>query len=138
MPRIVSGLLGHLYEIDPEPIEGGRHDCSPGGQCVARFPAGFRRDDPEEHPPATVLPLQRRPARPETWMDKLDQLDAERREAHRHEDVMRIEGRAEGRHKARERISMLLDPGSFNELETFRRHQATGSAWSLVAPTPMA
>ena len=87
---------------------------------------GFLRDDIEEHAPATVLPLQRRPAPPETWMDKLDQLDAERKEAHRHEDVMRIAGRAEGRHKARERISMLLDPGTFNELETFRRHQASG------------
>ena len=59
-------------------------------------------------------------------MDKIDQLDAERKEAHRHEDVMRVVGRAEGRHKARERISLLLDPGSFNELETFRRHQASG------------
>src|SRR6188472_2346971 len=88
--------------------------------------SGFGRDDLAEHEAATVLPLQRRPTRPETWMDKLDQLDAERREAHRHEEVRRLDGRAGGRHKARERITMLLDPGSFNELETFRRHQASG------------
>ena len=34
--------------------------------------------------------------------------------------------RSQGKHTARERLEMLLDPGSFTELEMYRRHQAHG------------
>ncbi|MFE2559576.1 carboxyl transferase domain-containing protein, partial [Streptomyces sp. NPDC059352] len=33
---------------------------------------------------------------------------------------------AKGKLTARERIELLLDPGSFNEVERLRRHRATG------------
>ncbi|MGQ0842198.1 acyl-CoA carboxylase subunit beta [Actinokineospora sp.] len=34
--------------------------------------------------------------------------------------------RAQGKHTARERLALLLDPDSFTEIEMFRRHQARG------------
>ena len=36
---------------------------------------------------------------------------------------------ASGRMTARERIDMLLDKGSFNELDKFVNHRCTNSAW---------
>ncbi|MFF3822024.1 carboxyl transferase domain-containing protein, partial [Streptomyces bluensis] len=41
---------------------------------------------------------------------------------------------AKGKLTARERIELLLDPGSFNEVEQLRRHRATG--FGLEAKKP--
>lgn len=42
---------------------------------------------------------------------------------------------AKGKLTARERIDLLLDEGSFNELEPLRRHQSQASGWRTGART---
>src|ERR1700731_2019286 len=68
----------------------------------------------------------RRPARqkaPETYEEKLAQLN-ELREAAAHSAPEAEEKQhARGKLTARERIEKLLDPGSFQELDTFVRHR---------------
>src|SRR5262249_35820019 len=68
----------------------------------------------------------RRPARqraPETYEEKLAQLN-ELREAALHSAPEAEEKQhARGKYTARERIEKLLDPGSFQELDTFVRHR---------------
>jgi propionyl-CoA carboxylase beta chain len=62
---------------------------------------------------------------PETYDEKLAQLE-EFREAAWHPDPGAEEKRHEkGKYTARERIDKLLDPGSFQELDTFVRHRTT-------------
>jgi len=62
---------------------------------------------------------------PGTYEERLAQLN-ERREAASHSAP---EGEAKqherGKHTARERVEKLLDPGSFQELDTFVRHRTT-------------
>ncbi|MEW2635796.1 acyl-CoA carboxylase subunit beta [Streptomyces sp. NPDC048389] len=49
------------------------------------------------------------------------------KQAARHGDPLATERQhAKGKLTAHERIELLLDPGSFNEVETLRRHRATG------------
>src|SRR6202162_3607162 len=68
----------------------------------------------------------RRPPRkkaPETYEEKLAQLQ-ELREAARHSAPEAEEKQhARGKYTARERVEKLLDPGSFQELDTFVRHR---------------
>jgi propionyl-CoA carboxylase beta chain len=60
---------------------------------------------------------------PETFEEKLAQLD-ERREAALAGSASAVEKhKAKGKLTARERIEKLLDPGSFQELDTFVRHR---------------
>lgn len=65
--------------------------------------------------------------RDQSLADKARGLQRERQGAHDVADeVATARQRARGKLTARERIDLLLDRGSFNELETFRRHQSTG------------
>src|SRR6187200_2107891 len=60
---------------------------------------------------------------PETLEERLAQLQ-ELREAAVHSNVEAEEKQhARGKYTARERVDKLLDPGSFNELDTFVRHR---------------
>ena len=45
---------------------------------------------------------------------------------------------AQGKKTARERIELLLDEGSFSELDEFARHRSTASAWTGTARTATA
>src|SRR6516164_9834558 len=75
---------------------------------------------------ATSRSGHRRPARqkaPETYEEKLAQL-GELREAALHSAPEAEEKQhARGKYTARERVDKLLDPGSFQELDTFVRHR---------------
>ena len=61
-----------------------------------------------------------------TTKDKLDRLTSLREQARAGGGKERIEQQqARGKLTARERIDLLLDPGSFNELGTFISHRAS-------------
>src|SRR5437588_13129355 len=61
---------------------------------------------------------------PETYEEKLAQLEELRQEAVHAGSSTAIERQHEkGKYTARERIEKLLDPGSFQELDTFVRHR---------------
>ena len=63
---------------------------------------------------------------PETHEEKLDQLKELRGEVIHHGTAAAVEKQHEkGKFTARERIEKLLDPGSFQELDTFVRHRTT-------------
>ena len=69
--------------------------------------------------------MTQRQAPPETFEEKLAYL-GELREAAAHSSPEAEEKQhAKGKHTARERIEKLLDPGSFQELDTFVRHRTT-------------
>src|ERR1700682_3404115 len=60
--------------------------------------------------------------------DKLDDLQSRKDEAYQAGSPRAIERQhAKGKMLARERIDVLLDPGSFNELDLLARHRAHGS-----------
>jgi propionyl-CoA carboxylase beta chain len=59
---------------------------------------------------------------PETYEEKLEQLDELRQSAH-HDESATEKQHAKGKLTARERIHALLDPGSFQEVDTFVRHR---------------
>ena len=60
---------------------------------------------------------------PETYDEKLGQLEELRREA-RHPEGPAVDKQHErGKLTARERVDLLLDPGSFRELDAFVRHR---------------
>ncbi len=59
---------------------------------------------------------------PETYDEKVEQLDELRASAH-HDEVAIEKQHAKGKLTARERIHKLLDPGSFQEVDTFVRHR---------------
>src|SRR3954451_23657771 len=62
---------------------------------------------------------------PETFAERLTRL-AELRQAAVHSSPEAEEKQdARGKYTARERVEKLLDPGSFNELDTFVRHRTT-------------
>ncbi|MFI5500846.1 acyl-CoA carboxylase subunit beta [Nocardia asteroides] len=64
---------------------------------------------------------------PTGYLDRLDELDAVKRAARLGPDPAATERQhAKGKLTARERIDLLLDPGSFVEVEPLRRHRATG------------
>lgn len=61
---------------------------------------------------------------PETFEEKLGQLNELREEAIHSASAAAVEKQhAKGKYTARERIEKLLDPGSFQELDTFVRHR---------------
>ena len=61
---------------------------------------------------------------PETYEEKLAQLQELRDEAVHSGTAAAVEKQHEkGKYTARERIEKLLDPGSFQELDTFVRHR---------------
>src|SRR3954466_13962600 len=61
---------------------------------------------------------------PETYEEKLAQLEELRQAAIHHGSETAVEKQhAKGKYTARERIEKLLDPGSFQELDTYMRHR---------------
>jgi propionyl-CoA carboxylase beta chain len=60
---------------------------------------------------------------PETFEEKLAQLDERRQAALEGSEAAVEKHHAKGKLTARERIDKLLDPGSFQELDTFVRHR---------------
>src|ERR671913_1542918 len=61
---------------------------------------------------------------PETYEEKLAQLEQLRDAAIHHASETAVEKQhAKGKYTARERIEKLLDPGSFQELDTYVRHR---------------
>jgi propionyl-CoA carboxylase beta chain len=61
---------------------------------------------------------------PETYEEKLAQLQEMRDSAIHHASEKAVEKQhAKGKYTARERIEKLLDPGSFQELDTYVRHR---------------
>src|SRR5579875_572222 len=63
---------------------------------------------------------------PETYEEKLEQLQELRHEAiHAASDSAIEKQHAKGKYTERERVEKLLDPGSFQELDTFVRHRTT-------------
>src|SRR5947209_19083212 len=63
---------------------------------------------------------------PETYEEKLGQLQEIRDEAiHAGSEQAVAKQHEKGKYTARERVEKLLDPGSFQELDTFVRHRTT-------------
>src|SRR4051794_41894476 len=63
---------------------------------------------------------------PETFAERLEQLEELRTAVVDHASEKAIEKQhAKGKYTARERIEKLLDPGSFQELDTYVRHRTT-------------
>jgi len=62
---------------------------------------------------------------PETYEEKLAQLTELRGQAIHTDPQAEEKQHAKGKMTARERLEMLLDPGSFEELDTFVRHRTT-------------
>ena len=63
---------------------------------------------------------------PETYAEKLAQLSELRDAMIHHASEKAVEKQhAKGKYTARERIEKLLDPGSFQELDTYVRHRTT-------------
>src|SRR4030088_3234086 len=63
---------------------------------------------------------------PETYSEKLGQLEELRYEAiHAGSEQAVAKQHDRGKYTARERIEKLLDPGSFQELDTFVRHRTS-------------
>jgi propionyl-CoA carboxylase beta chain len=62
---------------------------------------------------------------PETYAEKLAQLEELRREAAHAQGPAVEKQHAKGKYTARERIEKLLDPDSFQELDAFVRHRST-------------
>src|SRR5829696_4129349 len=63
---------------------------------------------------------------PETFDEKLSQLNELREEAVHSASAAAVEKQhAKGKYTARERVEKLLDPGSFQELDTYVRHPTT-------------
>src|SRR5437764_14397574 len=60
---------------------------------------------------------------PETYEEKLAQLQDLRQLAAHSSPEAEEKQHAKGKYTARERIEKLLDPGSFQELDTFVRHR---------------
>jgi propionyl-CoA carboxylase beta chain len=76
----------------------------------------------ERTPPDKILARMREKA-PETYEEKLSQLEELRKQA-RHPEGAAVDKQHErGKLTARERIDLLLDPGSFRELDAFVRHR---------------
>src|SRR4051812_19060386 len=60
----------------------------------------------------------------ETYEEKLGQLEELREQAIHSASEQAVEKQhAKGKYTARERVEKLLDPGSFQELDTFMRHR---------------
>jgi propionyl-CoA carboxylase beta chain len=80
--------------------------------------------------PATIAlyhraPMSKRRKPPETYEMRLAQLEERREAAGRETSEAERKQHDRGRYSARERVEKLLDPGSFQELDTFVRHRTT-------------
>src|SRR2546421_12031168 len=62
---------------------------------------------------------------PETYEEKLAQLEEIRQAALHSAPEAEEKQHAKGKYTARERVEKLLDPGSFQELDTYVRHRTT-------------
>src|SRR5919107_124299 len=72
---------------------------------------------------------------PETYEEKLAQLQDLRESAIHHASAKAVEKQhAKGKYTARERIEKLLDPGSFQELDTYVRHRTHEFEMSKTRP----
>jgi len=60
---------------------------------------------------------------PETYEEKREQLEEFRRASRQGSEAAVDKQHARGKYTARERVEKLLDPGSFQELDTFVRHR---------------
>src|ERR671928_906975 len=67
--------------------------------------------------------MTHRQKNPETFEEKLAQLEELRQAALHSSPEAEEKQHARGKYTARERVEKLLDPGSFNELDTFVRHR---------------
>jgi propionyl-CoA carboxylase beta chain len=78
-------------------------------------------------PPQVLFnaPMTHRQHPPETFEEKLAQLDELREAAMHSSPEAEVKQHARGKLTARERIERLLDPGSFQELDTFVRHRTS-------------
>src|SRR6201987_1866948 len=75
-------------------------------------------------PFALNSPTPMREKAPETYAEKLGQLEEIRHEAIHAGSAQAVEKQDErGKYTARERVEKLLDPGSFQELDVFMRHR---------------
>jgi acetyl-CoA carboxylase carboxyltransferase component len=77
--------------------------------------------------PVTVLP-------PETMHDRVIELEVMRQNVRRGDAEATAQQRATGKLTVRERLDVLLDDNSFEEVESFRRHRA--SEFGLAARRP--
>lgn len=77
--------------------------------------------------PVTALPQ-------ETMHDRVIELELVRQNARRGDDEATAKQRAKGKLTVRERLDVLLDEDSFEEVESFRRHRA--SEFGLAARRP--
>jgi propionyl-CoA carboxylase beta chain len=69
------------------------------------------------------MPRPMRQTSPETYEEKLEQLQELREQAVHTNPEAEAKQHARGKMTARERVEKLLDPGSFQELDTFVRHR---------------
>src|SRR5918911_346746 len=79
----------------------------------------------ERTPPRTSIPpaMTQRLHSPDTFEERLAQLGELRQAAIHTNPEAEEKQHAKGKYTARERVEKLLDPGSFNELDTFVRHR---------------
>src|SRR5215472_18359211 len=92
-------------------MAGGSHDRQTDAALLAASRSGHRR-----------APRQKAP---ETYEEKLAQLQELRAAALHSAPEAEEKQHARGKYTARERVEKLLDPGSFQELDTFVRHRTT-------------
>ena len=71
---------------------------------------------------------------PETYEEKLAQLEELREQAAHTNPAAEEKQHAKGKLTARERIGKLLDPGSFQELDTFVRHRTADFDMQTTGP----
>src|SRR6476646_371710 len=69
--------------------------------------------------------MTQRQHNPETFEERLARLEELRQAAVHSSPEAEEKQHARGKYTARERVEKLLDPGSFNELDTFVRHRTT-------------
>jgi propionyl-CoA carboxylase beta chain len=97
------------------------------GQSLAagtrRVVRGEARAGDDRALPSSAMSKRRKP--PETYEMRLAQLEERREAAGRETSEAERKQHDRGRYSARERVEKLLDPGSFQELDTFVRHRTT-------------
>src|SRR3954465_13580149 len=69
--------------------------------------------------------MTQREHNPDTFEERLARLEELRQAAAHTNPELGEKQHARGKYTARERVEKLLDPGSFNELDTFVRHRTT-------------
>ena len=128
MPRGFWARLRRRRPAEPAPHRSPtppRCACSPtrSTRSGARTTARSRASEGRGRGRIRTIPRPMRQKSPETYEEKLAQLQ-ELREAAVHSSPEAEEKQhARGKLTARERIEKLLDPGSFQELDTFVRHR---------------